>query len=70
MITAKTVEKYGYVSLAIMILLLILVWLKQVPDTLIVPLFLFAVALFVGRIVLRIIVARQKRSGPMDGSPQ
>jgi hypothetical protein len=70
MITVRTVEVYGYISLAIMILLLVLVWLKQVPDGLIVPLFLVAVALFVGRIVLRIIVARQKKSGPLDGSPR
>jgi len=70
MLTAKTVEKYGYVSLGIMILLLVLVWLKLVPDYLVLPLFFVAVFLFLGRIILRIVVARREKNRTPDDTPQ
>ena len=60
MITERTLNIYGFASIAIMLLLLALVWLQVVPTTWYYPLFFFAAALFVTRLVLRFIHARQK----------
>jgi hypothetical protein len=40
---------------------LALVWFKAVPQKFFVPLFAFSLTLFVIRIVLRIVLARQER---------
>jgi len=60
MITKRTLNIYGFVSIAIMLLLLALVWFQAVPTAWYYPLFFVAAALFVTRIALRFIHARQK----------
>ncbi len=62
MITRKIVTMYGIVGIALMAVLLSLVWLEVVPRSMYVPLFLISAAIFLGRVVLRIMVARQERS--------
>ncbi len=61
MISAKTVSMTGVISIIIMAVLLALIVFEQVPRTLYVPFFIVALALFVIRIVLRVLLARQQR---------
>lgn len=70
-LTPRTVSIFGYVSLAVMVTLLLLLWLHIVPDTMAVPFFVIAVVLFLTRIVIRFIVARRERkalTGTQDRS--
>jgi len=60
MITERTLNIYGFASIAIMLLLLALVWFQAVPKDWYYPLFFVAAALFVTRLVLRFMHARQK----------
>ncbi|MFN0157903.1 MAG: hypothetical protein ACKVRP_07510 [Bacteroidota bacterium] len=68
MITRKTVNIYGIVGLVLMSALLSLVWLEVVPRTMYLPLFLMAAAIFIGRVVLRIVVARHEQKDPPSHS--
>ncbi len=61
MISAKTVSIAGVISILIMAVLLALIVFEQVPRSLYVPFFIIAAVLFVIRIVLRILLARQQR---------
>ncbi len=61
MISHKAVNTYGYISIGVMLILLALVWFEVVPKSLYIPLFLVAAALFVGRLVLRVLLVRQLR---------
>ena len=61
MITYKTVNIYGFISIAIMLIMLVLIWTHRVPESLYLTLFLIALALFLIRIALRLILARQER---------
>ncbi len=61
MISHKAVNTYGYISIGVMLVLLALVWFEVVPKSLYIPLFLVAAALFVGRLVLRVLLVRQLR---------
>ncbi len=61
MISYKTVNIYGFVSIGIMLLMLLLIWAKRVPQEYYLTLFLVALALFLIRIALRLILARQQR---------
>ncbi|MCZ6775641.1 MAG: hypothetical protein O7D34_04185 [Ignavibacteria bacterium] len=61
LITHKAVNTYGYISISVMLVLLVLVWFEVVPKSLYIPLFLVAAALFGGRLVLRVLLVRQLR---------
>ena len=61
MITSKTVTTYGFISLAAMVAMLGLIWFKQVPESLYLTMFLVAVALFLVRVTLRLVLRRQER---------
>ena len=61
MINSKTVNIYGFVSIGLMTLMLVLIWAGLVPRTMYMPLFLVAAALFMVRITLRLVLARQER---------
>ena len=61
MITYKSVNIYGFVSIGIMLVMLVLIWTHRVPESLYLTLFLIALALFLIRIALRLILARQER---------
>jgi hypothetical protein len=76
-ITHKAANTYGYVAIAVMFALLIMVLLRAVPQSWHVPLFGVALALYLVRITLRLILARQAKmeqqgdgSGPKDTSHQ
>jgi Flp pilus assembly protein TadB len=60
-ITHKAANTYGYVAIAIMFALLVMVLLKAVPQSWHMPLFGVALALYLVRITLRLILARQAR---------
>jgi hypothetical protein len=66
MITTRTVNVFGFISIAIMVILLLLIWQQLVPRSLYIPFFLIAIGLFIVRIVLRVIVARAERGGEED----
>lgn len=61
MITPRWVNIYGYVFLAIVLVLLVLVWFQLVPASMYVPLFLVALVLYMIRITLRLLLERQRR---------
>jgi hypothetical protein len=62
MLTRKFVDIYGYISIAIMVVLLLLVWSHGVPREMYLPLFYFALFLFIVRVVLRFLVVRAERA--------
>lgn len=59
--TQRGLNIYGYVSVTVMLVLLLLVVFKQVPVSWYRGLFLIALVLFLIRITLRLVVARQAR---------
>jgi hypothetical protein len=65
-ITHKAANTYGYISIAIMLVLLVLVLLQAVPKAWHMPLFGIALALYLVRITLRLILARQARVDRQD----
>ena len=69
MLTAKFVELYGWVSLAIMAIVLGLMWIRVIPESLYLVMFIMATCLFLGRIVLRLALVRQDRK-PKQQAPE
>lgn len=61
-VSQRTANAFGYISLVVLLLLLILVLLGILPDPLRLPLFFLALALFMVRITLRLLIERQKRA--------
>jgi hypothetical protein len=61
MLTRKGVALFGYISLGIMTLLLIVLWQRLVPPQWNWALFSVALVLFLIRVTLRLILARQER---------
>lgn len=61
MITQRSVTVYGYVALAVMALMLVLVWQRLVPAAWYWNMFLIAMVLFLIRITLRLVLLRQQR---------
>ncbi len=59
MINERFLTLYGVVSIALMVLLLLLVWLRVIPSEYNIAAFMVVLLLFIGRIVLRIVVARR-----------
>jgi hypothetical protein len=73
-ITAKAANTYGYAAIAVMAVLLALVLLRIVPQYLNWWLFAVALALYLVRITLRLVIARQARmdqhnTDEQDGQP-
>jgi len=52
---------YGWVSLGIMATLLAGMWLRIIPESLYLVMFIIAASLFSGRIILRVLLLKQKR---------
>jgi hypothetical protein len=69
MISARTVNIYGFVSIAVMAVLLALIVFEQVSRSMYVPFFIVAAVLFAIRIVLRVLLARQQRKARAVQSP-
>jgi hypothetical protein len=61
MLSNKTVAWYSYASLAAMVIMLILMWQRMVPEQWYMTLFGVAMVLFLVRVTLRLILARQAR---------
>jgi len=61
MLNRRFVEIYGYVALVLMLVMLTLVAARIVPQRLYMPLFYATAALFVIRVVLRLVLAKQSR---------
>jgi hypothetical protein len=61
MLSNKTVVWYSYASLAAMVIMLILMWQRMVPEQWYMTLFGVALVLFLVRVTLRLILARQAR---------
>lgn len=61
MVSPKVVSIYGYVSIIIMAVLLGLIFFESVPQGFYIAFFIVALILFIGRIVLRFLLARQER---------
>ena len=61
MMTSRTVNIYGYISLAVMAVILLLMWQRMVPERWYWALFSVALVLFLFRVTMRLLLARQKR---------
>ena len=61
MINPRAVNVYGFIAIGAMTLMLVLVVAKVVPPRMYSALFYTAAALFAIRIILRIVLARQKK---------
>jgi hypothetical protein len=61
MLSNRTVAWYSYASLAAMVIMLILMWQRMVPEQWYMTLFGVALVLFLVRVTLRLILARQAR---------
>jgi len=59
MLNRRIVDIYGYVAIVLMVAMLTLVAAKLVPGRLYMPFFYITAALFLVRVVLRLILARQ-----------
>lgn len=57
----RTLNNLGYISITVMMLMLLLLWFKIVPEWLTLPFFLVALALVAVRIILRIKLIRKER---------
>lgn len=70
-ITHKVANTYGYIAIGVMVALLVMVLLKAVPQSWHMPLFGVALVLYLVRITLRLIMARQARMEQQgqDGAP-
>ena len=60
-LTTKAVNTYGYVSIALMLLMVVVILMQWVPRSWFYPLFAVAVTLYMIRITMRLILARQER---------
>lgn len=61
MITQRTVNAVGLAIVVLMAVLLILVWQNLVPQSWYWPIFAIAAVLFLLRVMLRLMLARQQR---------
>jgi len=70
LITSRAVTIYGFVSITVMLILLVLIWFRLVPETYYWPFFIIAALLFVTRIVLRLMAEKsERRSSFPDNEP-
>ena len=69
MLNRRMVDIYGYVAIVLMLTMLTLVAAKLVPVRLYMPFFYATAALFVIRVVLRMVLARQT-AARKDGKPE
>ncbi len=67
LMTQRMVNALGYISLTLMLLLIILTLLNILPQYLQMPIFLLAVALFLLRTTLRLLMQRQRRIEEQSG---
>jgi len=67
MINQKFVEIYGYVAILVMAVMLALIWFEKIPRSLYLTCFIIAATLFLIRVTLRLLVARQKRMAEGQG---
>ena len=61
MLNQKSVNSFGFIAVGLMAVMLVLIWAQLVPRSMYMPLFLIAAALFLTRITLRLVLARQER---------
>jgi uncharacterized membrane protein len=61
MLKQKTVNIYGFFAIGTMLVMLVLIWARLVPQSMYTSMFLVALALFLVRVTLRLTLARQQR---------
>jgi len=66
MLTRKFVNIYGVVGISVMAVLLLAIYLKLVPQSMYLPLFVLSAAIFLGRVVLRMLLVRKERQSLND----
>lgn len=67
MLKARTVNIYGFIAIGIMLLMLVLIWAQLVPRSMYMSMFFVAMALFLIRVTMRLVLARQARGARMPG---
>jgi MFS superfamily sulfate permease-like transporter len=71
-LTQRAINTYGWIAILLMVFMAVLIFFQKVPVEWYRPMLGIAVALFLGRITLRLILARQKRleaDAPRDQRP-
>jgi Flp pilus assembly protein TadB len=62
-LTHRIANAFGFISLGILIIVFVLRWGGILPEYLFMPIFLVALALFLLRLTIRLIIARRDRLG-------
>ncbi|HUI11227.1 MAG TPA: hypothetical protein VL221_12930 [Bacteroidota bacterium] len=70
MLNRRMVDIYGYAAIALMVAMLTLVAAKLVPQRLYMPFFYITAALFVVRVALRLLLARQDARRAAEKNPE
>lgn len=70
MISEKTVNVYGIVSVILMAGMLALMAFKMVSREWFIPMFVAAAILYAGRFILRMVLVRQKHAAESDEFPK
>lgn len=60
MVTERLANQLGLAAILVMLALLLLVGFQAVPRSWEIPLFILAIALFAGRMVLRVLMAKRR----------
>jgi hypothetical protein len=58
LISARTVTIFGNTSIGVLLILLVLVWTRSLDPSLNIPILVFAAALILSRIVLRVLARK------------
>ncbi len=72
MLNRTFVTIYGIIGLVVIAVLLVLVWFRLVPTSYYLPLFLVALVIWAGRLVMRVILSRRERresAGTAEAEP-
>jgi hypothetical protein len=70
MLKQRTVNIYGFFAIGVMIVMLVLIWARLVPQSMYTSMFLVALALFLVRVTLRLTLARQEREAQARAQAQ
>ncbi len=70
MISPRTVDIYGWISLGILVVLLVLVWTNQISQDMRLPVLIVAGVLIVSRLILRLLSRPSANRKGDDDSPE
>lgn len=66
LLTRKFLTIYGIIGIVVMAVSLLLIWFKLVPSEYYLPLFIGAFAIWISRLVMRLMLVRKERREDAD----